>query len=230
MALYGLEVPCGDVMIPAKPDIPSAFRITMAAIDPSAEPEGEEGLPPRATLKVIRQALDLDDDNEDDESDDGFDQEEMERILREEASDESDSEDDAGANGEPSDPEKKKMQKAAANAKKIKEMLEAEGMDVDSDEEEDEKPNGVNGVVKSSKAKGKQPASDSDEEDSDVDSEDIEIEEFVVCTLDPNKVSHLCSEIVTMLTLSSSTNNHSTSRSAKTSRFTSRSPVPTPST
>lgn len=181
MAMYGLEVPAGDVAISARPDIPSAFRITMAAIDPSAEPEGDEGAIPRATLKVIRQSL-LDDEDEDSD----FDQEEMERMLAEEYSDEDD--DDEDINGGPSDPAKSKKGKLAAAKRDVAKLLE-EGMDVD--DADDEKPNGVNGVAKSPKAKGKMPASVSDEDgDSEIDSDDEidEIEEYVICTLDPNKV------------------------------------------
>ena len=185
MAMYGLEVPAGDVAISGKPDVPSAFRITMAAIDPSAEPEGEDGAIPRATLKVIRQSLLEDSDLED--SDDEFDQEQMERLLAEEYSDES--EDDEDVNGGPSDPTKSKKARVEAAKKEVAKILEeGNAMDVD------DVPNGVNGIAKSSKAKGKMPASDEDEdesEDSEEDDEDYEggeIEEYVICTLDPNKV------------------------------------------
>lgn len=186
MAMYGLEVPSGDVAISARPDIPSAFRITMAAIDPSAEPEGDEGAIPRATLKVMRQSLLDDNDSEDSD----FDQEQMERILAEDYSDESEDEDEDGLNGGPSDPEKSKKAKLEAARKDVAKLLDEEGMDID----DDEKPNGVNGVVKSPKAKGKMPASDSDEDEDDEDDEDLddeedgEIEEYVICTLDPSKV------------------------------------------
>ncbi|KAI7222548.1 hypothetical protein KC365_g11367, partial [Hortaea werneckii] len=182
MAMYGLEVPCGDVAISARPEIPSAFRITMAAIDPSAEAEGEEGAPQRATLKVIRQPLG--DDYDDDEDDDEFDADEFERRLAEE-DDEDDSEDDEETNGGPSDPKKsKKARKEAAEAE-IRKMLMEEGMDVDED---DSKPNGVS---KSAKAKGKMPASDEEDDEDDEDDDDMsdegEVEEFVICTLDPQK-------------------------------------------
>lgn len=184
-ACKGLEVPCGDVAISARPEIPSAFRITMAAIDPSAEAEGEEGAPQRATLKVIRQPLDLDDYDSDE--DDEFDADEFEARLADEDDDEDDSEDE-GMNGGPSDPTKsKKARKEAAEAE-IRKMLMEEGMDLDEDEG---KPNGV---AKSAKAKGKQPASDEEEDeddDEDIDSDESdegEVEEFVICTLDPSKV------------------------------------------
>ncbi|KAK4545030.1 hypothetical protein LTR36_003581 [Oleoguttula mirabilis] len=188
MAVYGLEVPAGDIPISARPDIPSAFRITMAAIDPTAVPEGEEGAPQRATLKIIRQPLDLDDyDSEDDDDEDDFDPDEMERILAEE-----DDEDDEMVNGGPSDPTKSKKARKAAAEEEIKKMLAEDGMDVE-DDSDDEVPNGVNGTnghAKShkSKAKGKMPASDEDDDDEDEDDEsEMEVEEFVICTLDPSK-------------------------------------------
>jgi FK506-binding nuclear protein len=186
MAMYGLEVPAGDVAIPARPDIPSAFRITMAAIDPSAEPEGEEGVVPRATLKVIRQSL-LDD--EDDDSD--FDQEQMERLLAEEYSDESDEDDDEEVNGGPSDPSKSKKARLEAAKRDVRKMIEEDGMDVDEDdsEDDDDVPNGINGITKSAKALGKLPASDEDEDEDSDDMSDVEVEEYVICTLDPSKVT-----------------------------------------
>lgn len=183
MAVYGLEVPCGDVAIPAKGDIPAAFRITMAAVDPSAESEGAEGSAPRATLKIIRQHL-SNYDNSDDEDEEDFDPEEMDAMLAGDAS--SDDDEDEEMNGGPSDPAKtKKTRKEAAQAE-IKKLLA--GHDVEMNDEALEKANG-----KSAKAKGKMPASeDEDEDDEDDDDESAdedEIEEFVLCTLDPSKVS-----------------------------------------
>nr|POE78070.1 fk506-binding protein 4 [Quercus suber] len=138
MAFYGLEVPAGDVAIPARPEIPSAFRITMAAIDPSAEPEGEAGAPQRATLKIMRQPLGLDDYNSEDDDEDDFDAEEMERILAEEADEDSDEDEDEDEDivGGPSDPAKSKKAKKAAARAEIMKLLQEDGMDVDS------KPNG----------------------------------------------------------------------------------------
>lgn len=182
MAVYGLEVPAGDVAITAKPEIPSAFRITMAAIDPSAEPEGEEGDVPRATLKIIRQSL-IDYDDEDDYDAEDFDVEEMERMLAEEEDDD-DEDSEEEANGGPSDPAKSKAARKAAAQKQIAALLAAQEEEMDVDEQ----PNGVNGK-KSAKALGKMPASD-DSEDDDEHSEDDEgeeYEEFVLCTLDPTK-------------------------------------------
>lgn len=224
----GLEVPCGDVAISARPEILSAFRITMAAIDPSAEAEGEEGAPQRATLKVIRQPLG--DDYDDDEDDDEFDADEFERRLAEE-DDEDDNEDDEETNGGPSDPKKsKKARKEAAEAE-IRKMLMEEGMDVDED---DSKPNGV---AKSAKAKGKMPASDEEDDEDDEDDDDMsdegEVEEFVICTLDPQKVSftrsrsHIASAHTDLCRRT--TSSLSTSPSATTSVCGSRLAVPTAS-
>ena len=182
MAVYGLEVPAGDVAIPAVPDFPAAFNITMAAIDPSAEPEGDVK---RATLKIIRQPLDMDDYSDEDDEDEDFDPAEMDAILAEGSDDDDDeSEDDDEANGGPSDPKKTKAARKAAAQAALKKLLEQDDMDVD-----EAQTNGVNGK-KSSKALGKMPASDEEVDDEDDDSEDgAEIEEFVICTLDPNGVS-----------------------------------------
>ncbi|GAB7347497.1 hypothetical protein MBLNU459_g4403t1 [Dothideomycetes sp. NU459] len=169
MAVYGLEVPAGDVPIAARADIPAGFRITMAAIDPSAAPEGVDGAAPRATLKLIRAPL-L--DMEDDDSD--FDPEEMDAMLAEGESDEDDESDD-DVNGGPSDPSKsKKALKMAALRKEL-----ADEMDVEM----------TNGKTK---GKGKvldisEDFDDDDEDDEDDDDEDFEPEEFVICTLDPNQ-------------------------------------------
>jgi FK506-binding nuclear protein len=191
MALFGLEVPAGDVAITARGDIPAAFRITMAAIDPSAEPEGEEGAVPRATLKIIRHSL-LD---EDDEDDDEFDVNELERILGEaDSEDDEDDEDDEDVNGGPSDPSKsKKARKAAA----LKEIMEAVAEDDEMDEDDDELlANGANGLKKSAKSRGKMPVDDEEEDDDEDDEDDddeygAEVEEFVLCTLDPTKVCYV---------------------------------------
>ncbi|KAI5199940.1 hypothetical protein E4T39_06007 [Aureobasidium subglaciale] len=162
MAVFGLEVPAGGMPVAASGDIPAAFRLTMAAIDPSAEPEFDEdtkGKKPRATLKIIRAPLQM----EDDEDDSDFDPEEMDMML---ASDE-ESEEEAG----PSDPAKSKKARKAAAAKQLRDELES--MDVDSPKV---------------KGKGKVQADDeeeSDEDDEDEDDEEFEPEEFVLCTLDP---------------------------------------------
>jgi FK506-binding nuclear protein len=154
----------------------------MAAIDPSAVPEADEDgkITPRATLKLIRQPFGDDDEDSEDEDDDEY----MRELLN--ASDsEDDEEEEEEANGGPSDPAKsKKARKAAA----LKELLES--IDKDGDDEDMEDAPATNGVKKSDK-KGKAKASedeDEEEEDSeDEDDEGLEIEEFVICTLDSEK-------------------------------------------
>lgn len=185
MAMFGLEVPCGDVAIAGNLEIPSAYRITMAAIDPSAEPEGEDGAVPRATLKIIRQSL-LDYGSEDDEDESDFDISQMEALLGGGDDDSESESDEEEVNGGPSDPKKSKAAKKAAAQKEIQKLLEEEDdMDVDG------LSNGVNGVKKSAKALGKMPASDEDSDEDEDDSEAGEFEEFVICTLDPAKVCFL---------------------------------------
>lgn len=183
--LFGLTVPSGDIAVPARTEIPAAYRITMAAIDPTAESSGPSDAPLRSTLKVFRQPLaDEFDEDEDDEDDEDFDADEMDRILAGEDSESS--EDDEDVNGGPSDPAKSKKARKALARKEIRKLLDAEGMDVDDEEMQ----NGVNGAAsKSEKALGKMPASDEEEDDSEIDSdEEGEIEEFVICTLDTKQV------------------------------------------
>ncbi|RGP65624.1 hypothetical protein FLONG3_9127 [Fusarium longipes] len=176
--VYGLEVPPGEILIPAAMEFPASFRITMAAVDPTEEPEadGEGNVPtvPRSTLRLVKRALPgLDDEDEDDEIDDEY----MKALLAG-SDDEEDS--DEEANGGPSDPAKAKKQRQAAAIKKLLEAAQEE-----SDEEmEDAKPNG--------KAKGKAKATkesdEEDEEDSDDDSEEgADLENFVICTLDTER-------------------------------------------
>jgi FK506-binding nuclear protein len=180
--VYGRRVPVGGLPIPAAVDSSAAFRITMAAIDPSAAPQiDEENKVPRATLKIIRVPMDFEDE-EDDESYDPEDVEEMIARLREagalpDADSEDDSEDET--NGGPSDPVKSKKAKEAALKKKLAEELAADEMDIDASSGK-------------SKGKGKITAEDSedDEDEDDEDDEDDEedeVEEFVLCTLDPEK-------------------------------------------
>jgi len=178
VAFYGLEVPSGDILVPAIADFPATFRITMAAIDPSEpaeEDESSNGLPrPRSTLKIIRQAQDEDD--EDDE-----DQEYLRALLAE--SDSDDEEEDAveELNGGPSDPAKsKKVRKAAA----LQQLMESLGGE--SDEEMEDAPNGTK-VGNKGKAKATSDDEEESEEESEDDEDDLEVEEFVLCTLDPEK-------------------------------------------
>ncbi|QUC18331.1 uncharacterized protein UV8b_02572 [Ustilaginoidea virens] len=213
--VYGLEVPPGEILIPASMDFPASFRITMAALDPTAQPEADEegNVPsvPRSTLRLVKRAfpgLDEDED-EDDEIDDEY----MKAMLA--ASDDDDDDEEEEANGGPSDPAKAKKQKQAAA---IKALLEAtQDKDDDDDEEmEDAKPNGAKSKDKSKdkskvkpkdeakdkskgkgKGKGKANAVEEEEEDDEEDDEDededdqsdegADLENFVVCTLDTER-------------------------------------------
>lgn len=170
-AVYGLEVPAGDVMVPAGADFPSAFRITMAALDPTAPAEHyanlPEDAPPRATLKLIRVPIDEDESDEEDEDD------ELDALLDGASSDEES--DDEEANGGPSDPAKSKKAKREAAIQALKDALAQE------EESDDEEMGGVNGKVN----KGKAPASDEDSED-DEDGDNVGLDEYVICTLNPN--------------------------------------------
>lgn len=178
VALYGLEVPCGDVLVPAVPDFPATFRITMAAIDPSQPAEVEETANgttrPRATLKIIRQPEGYDDEEEEA-------QEYMRALLNEsDSEDESEDEDEEEANGGPSDPSKTKK---ARNYAQLQQLVEALGGE--SDEEMEDAPNGK--VAKKGKAKATSDDEEESDEESDDDEDDLEVEEFVLCTLDPEK-------------------------------------------
>ncbi|KAL2212326.1 hypothetical protein CC79DRAFT_1364605 [Sarocladium strictum] len=181
--VYGLEVPPGEILIPAGMEIPASFRITMAAVDPTQEPEVDEdgNVPavPRSTLRLIKRAFpELDEDDEDDEIDEEY----MKALMGE-----SDSEDDEEeeANGGPSDPAKTKKSKQEAALKKLLEAAAAEEEESDDEEMEDAKPNGVK------KGKGKAALDDDededDEEDSDDDSDGGDLENFVICTLDTER-------------------------------------------
>lgn len=189
--VYGLEIPPGDVLIPASMDFPASFRITMAALDPTDNPEpdynGEIPAIPRSTLRLVKRVFPALDDDEDDEIDDEY----MKALLARSDDDENE-ESDEEANGGPSNPAKVKKQKQAAA---IKALMDATAQDEDEDMA-DAKPNGVKG-----KGKGKGKAvqevdkdedeeSDEDEDDEDDDDESSEgddLENFVVCTLDTER-------------------------------------------
>jgi len=184
VAVYGLEVPPGDILIPAVADFPATFRITMAAIDPTEEAHLEEGSAaiahPRATLKIIRTKLE---DDEDDDEDDEENEEYMRALLAESDSDE-ESDDEDEANGGPSDPTKSKKARKQAALQQLMDSIKAD--DSDSDEDMEDAADGEKKAVK----KGKAPATgeeEESEEESEDDDEDIEVEEFVLCTLDPEK-------------------------------------------
>jgi FK506-binding nuclear protein len=181
--VYGLEVPPGEILIPASMDFPASFRITMAAVDPTEEPEADEegNVPavPRSTLRIVKRAIQGLGDDDDEEIDEEY----MKALL--EADDDDEDDEDDEANGGPSDPAKSKKQKQAAA---IKALLEAtQGEDDEDEEMEDAKPNGVK-----SKGKGKAKAteeSDEDEDDEDDESDDEggDLENFVICTLDTER-------------------------------------------
>ncbi|KAI9688787.1 MAG: peptidylprolyl isomerase fpr4 [Bathelium mastoideum] len=150
----------------------------MAAIDPSAPPQQSADVSveaPRATLKIIREPLGVEDDDEDD--DDDFDIDQMRALLGEEEDDDDDEEDENGEG--PSDPSK--TNKARAEA--LKKELEKD----EDDDLADAIPNGINGVASSKKGKAKASDDDDDDEDMEDDEDDEDMEEFVICTLDPHK-------------------------------------------
>ncbi|KAL5117414.1 peptidylprolyl isomerase fpr3 [Pleosporales sp. CAS-2024a] len=180
--VWGRRVPAGGIPILASIDPASAFRITMAALDPTAPAQtDEENQVLRATLKLIRVPTDFD-DSEDDDDDEDYDPEDIEAIaarlrkagaLPEELqSSEIDSEDEK--NGGPSDPVKSKKAKQAALSKKMQKELEEDEMEKDSS------------LTNGTKGKGKITADDISDEDSD-EEHDLpeEPEEFVLCTLNP---------------------------------------------
>jgi FK506-binding nuclear protein len=166
----------------------------MAAIDPSAEAQiDEENKALRATLKIIRLPLGADSDDED-EDDEDYDEADIETIKArlagiisdedEDMSDDDEDDSEEEKNGGPSDPVKTKKAKQEALSKKLQEELAAEEMELDSSF-----TNGVNGT----KSKGKARATD-DEDDEEISSEDDsefddEPEEFVLCTLEPERAS-----------------------------------------
>ncbi|KAI9850324.1 MAG: peptidylprolyl isomerase fpr4 [Thelocarpon superellum] len=203
MAVYGLEVPRGGVLVPAFTDFPSTIRLTMAAIDPYESPEEDlkaAGRPQRATLRIEYRARDgMDDSDDDGEEGDSDDDEYLKALLAESDSDEDedddddddeDDEEDEEKNGGPSDPSKSKKARKEKQLAELQKILEeklegGEGMDLGGD-----KANGVNGIVKSNKGKakanGEEDLVDSDEDDEDDDEDALDHESFVVCTLDPN--------------------------------------------
>ncbi|KAL2023435.1 hypothetical protein VTK56DRAFT_2431 [Thermocarpiscus australiensis] len=180
VAVYGLEVPPGEVIVPAEIEFPATIRITMAAIDPTAEPEtdGQGNVPsvPRSTLKIIKA-------NVNDDEDDDY----LNQLLGGGDEDEDESEDDdEEVNGGPSDPSRsKKARREAA----IQKLLEATKEDSDDEmEDANEKPNGNKSNKGKDKGKGK--ASDEDDEESDEEDDDApayDLDQFVVCTLDTER-------------------------------------------
>lgn len=141
----------------------------MAAIDPDEVPEFEDGAEnqrPRATLKLVRPppGLDLDESDEEDESDE-------------------DSEDDDEVNGGPSDKERARQLKKAAAQKALEEAMAEDDDEEDGDDDDDfDLKAAISKLVK-----GKGPATDDDEDDES--DEGLDLDEMVICTLDPERVS-----------------------------------------
>ncbi|KAI9832818.1 MAG: peptidylprolyl isomerase fpr4 [Phylliscum demangeonii] len=173
--VFGMKVPPGNVAIRTPTDYTSNIHITMAAIDPSAEPElgdaNGSADSPKATLKILCQFRDYDDDS----SDEGTVHVDAFKGLG------NLSDEDEDRNGGPSDRAKATKGK---NQKGIAHLQKA------GDKEDDQKPvgspvlNGPNAAL-SKKALGKAKATEApDDSDSDA-QEDSDIHEFVVCTLDP---------------------------------------------
>jgi FK506-binding nuclear protein len=89
------------------------IQITMAAIDPTAEPANKDE-PKRATLKIVRQAMD------------GY------------SMGDSDSEDEDEDEDESSDEEEKPKDKKSAKASKKNEKMDVDSEDEDEDEDDEE--------------------------------------------------------------------------------------------
>ena len=178
VAVYAMKVPAGDILVPAVPDFAAMFRLSMAAIDPSAEPEFEEGdtkKTPRAILKLIRVPADL---YEDDDSEDSDYEMEEDEDEGESSSDEDE------VNGGPSDPSKLNK---SSKLDLVKAIAEQDSEAEDEEGESDEEAAAKSALMKIMKGKGK--AVDAGDEASDDDDDDsLELEEVVICTLDPEKV------------------------------------------
>jgi FK506-binding nuclear protein len=227
VALWGLEVPAGDVIVPATPEYAATvrsfcvsrsvasylpnplilfaqfkscfwfirnsfsdgiiqFHITMAAIDPSEPPSSVRetatngDTPSRATLKIIRSRHDSDDESEGESDEEDY----LKALLGGdsdsdgESHDSEDSEEETEENGGPSDPERTKKAREQKEKEALEQMLT---QDDDDDHMRVDKPNGL---VNKGKAKATGDESDSDEE-----GEELDVETFVICTLDPTKVS-----------------------------------------
>ena len=161
----------------------------MAAIDPNAhidqDESGDDAAPPRATLKIIRGPPESDDSDLDSDLD-SDDASQIRALLRGagDMEDDSEDEDDDGEdNAGPSDPSKSLKARKEQAAAELRKALEAEDIDMDDGLNV---PNGVNGKP-SAKARGKARATDVDSDDDEED-DSLDMEEFVLCTLDPARV------------------------------------------
>ena len=206
------------------------FRVSMAAIDPTAEAEREDvddTSKPRATLKIVRfpyadsdlEDFDDDEDMEDSELLDGLD------------SDEDSS--DEGINGGPS--ARKLVNGKTSKTKQIldkddEDMEDPEDEDEDDEDDDEEQAKAILKKLMKGKAKA-DGADDSDDDEVDLDDDDeLEIDETVVCTLDPEQVSSFSCPLSLRprLTALSTISKPLTSTSVRVSESSSKSRVRTP--
>lgn len=161
------------------------FRVSMAAIDPTEEPvydeDDTEKKSARSTLKIVRVPGDMFGDDEDDSEDD----DEMDLLngLGEDSEDDSDEEE---VNGGPSEPKKAKADKA-----EIEEEDDDDEDDEDMKDVSDDDAQAIAALKKIMKGKGKAIDDGSDDDEDDEEEDPLELEEVVVCTLDPERVSKL---------------------------------------
>jgi FK506-binding nuclear protein len=159
----------------------------MAAIDPTEEPmydeDDTEKKAPRATLKIVRIPGDFFGDDEDDSEDDEDDEDDSMGLLNGLSDDSEEDSEEEEVNGGPSEPKRAKALKAVDED-------DAEDDDEDMDEKSDaEDAAAIAALKKIMKGKAKAEGSDDEEDDLEDDEDPLELEEIVVCTLDPEKVS-----------------------------------------
>lgn len=162
----------------------------MAAIDPSAAPKysgtANGDAPARATLKIVYEPVDPTADSDDD-SEDGY----LQQLLQAsqaESEDEESSSDEEEKNGGPSDPSKSKKARKQAAVEQMMKALAEENSEDEKDVDSATKTNGALSKVK----KGKGKATEEDDESSEDEDEELnDLEELVICTLDPAKVCAL---------------------------------------
>jgi FK506-binding nuclear protein len=185
VAVYALRVPPGDIMVPAVPEFAAMFRLTMAAIDPSAEPELEDAddkRAPRATLKLVRVPDSMFDDDDDSEDDEDF----LDGLVDGDDDDEDD-EGEEEVNGGPSEKKSKKQSAEEDDDDEDEDEDMEDDDDEDDDEEDEEAIAQLRKIMKAVKGKGKALDGEDDDEEEDSDDEAVEMDEVVICTLDPEK-------------------------------------------
>lgn len=161
----------------------------MAAIDPSAAPKrtgtANGDAPARATLKIIYEPVDPTEDSDDD-SEKGY----LQQLLQasqEESEDEESSSDEDEKNGGPSDPSKSKKARKQAAVEQMMKSLADENSEDEKTVHSATKTNGELSKVKKGKGKATEE-DDESSEDEDGESLNDDLEELVLCTLDPTKV------------------------------------------